>query len=95
MGEYAKYQGEEIKIGTCEDLYYLRADQAFKVEGIDNSLDPRDPKIAKECREKNILLRGKLAKRETVKLAIKMCRLGFPLPNGRTDAGKLGEDDSE
>jgi hypothetical protein len=27
MGEYATYAGERIKIGTCEDLYYLRADQ--------------------------------------------------------------------
>lgn len=27
MGEYATYKGQEIKIGTCEDCYYLRADQ--------------------------------------------------------------------
>lgn len=31
MGEYAWYGHERIKIGTCEDLYYLRADQATKV----------------------------------------------------------------
>ncbi len=33
MGEYARYNGEEIKIGTCEELYYLRADQRSLIEG--------------------------------------------------------------
>jgi hypothetical protein len=27
MGEYATYNGHNVKIGTCEDLLYLRADQ--------------------------------------------------------------------
>lgn len=27
MGEYGTYEGQRIKIGTCEDMYYLRADQ--------------------------------------------------------------------
>jgi hypothetical protein len=27
MGEYATYQGQQIKMGTCEDMLYLRADQ--------------------------------------------------------------------
>lgn len=27
MGEHATYNGEEIKIGTCEEMYYLRHDQ--------------------------------------------------------------------
>lgn len=40
MGEYANYKGQEIKIGTCENMYYLRADQAHKVQAIPNSLDP-------------------------------------------------------
>jgi hypothetical protein len=31
MAELADYCGERIKIGTCEDLYYLRADQARSV----------------------------------------------------------------
>lgn len=31
MGEYATYQGQNVKIGTCEDLYYLRADQATQI----------------------------------------------------------------
>ena len=35
MGEYAEYNGEQIKIGTCEDMYYLRADQRFKVTNSD------------------------------------------------------------
>lgn len=32
MGEYGTYKGEEIKIGTCEDMYYMRADQIPLVE---------------------------------------------------------------
>ncbi len=31
MGEYADYNGSRVKIGTCEDLYYLRWDQREKV----------------------------------------------------------------
>lgn len=33
MGEYATYKGEQVKIGTCEDFYYLRADQRHLVDG--------------------------------------------------------------
>ena len=40
MGEYAKHNGEQIKIGTCEDMYYLRADQLDEVQPVANSLDP-------------------------------------------------------
>lgn len=35
MGEYAKYRGESIKIGTCESMYYLRADQRHLISGYD------------------------------------------------------------
>jgi hypothetical protein len=31
MGEYANYLGQRIKIGTCEDMLYLRWDQRGKV----------------------------------------------------------------
>jgi hypothetical protein len=31
MGEYANYLGERVKIGTCEDMLYLRWDQRSKV----------------------------------------------------------------
>lgn len=40
MGEYAKYKGQSIKIGTCEEMYYLRADQAHLVQPMSNNLDP-------------------------------------------------------
>lgn len=33
MGEFAEYQGDRIKIGTCEDMYYLRADQRHLISG--------------------------------------------------------------
>lgn len=35
MGEYAQYRGESIKIGTCENMYYLRADQRHLVSDYD------------------------------------------------------------
>lgn len=40
MGEYAvrKSDGQEIKIGTCEDMYYLRYDQRDAVQGGDAAL---------------------------------------------------------
>jgi hypothetical protein len=36
MGEYAirNSDGQEIKIGTCESMYYLRFEDRFKVSGI-------------------------------------------------------------
>lgn len=42
MGEYAtrKSDGERVKIGTCEDMYYLRHDQRGEVEAIPGNLDP-------------------------------------------------------
>jgi len=40
MGEYAKYQGERIKIGTCEDMYYLRWDQRKLVKHESGNVDP-------------------------------------------------------
>jgi hypothetical protein len=40
MGEYATHNGESIKIGTCEDMYYLRADQAEKVQPESGNVDP-------------------------------------------------------
>lgn len=40
MGEYAKHNGSEIKIGTCEDMLYLRADQAHLVTAMPRNVDP-------------------------------------------------------
>jgi len=40
MGEYAKFKNEEIKIGTCESMYYLRYEDRDKVTPIHGSLDP-------------------------------------------------------
>jgi hypothetical protein len=42
MGEYAEYQGERVKIGTCEQMYYLRADQADQVRALPGNVDPID-----------------------------------------------------
>ncbi len=33
MGEYAKHNGQEVKIGTCENMYYLRDDQRNEIDG--------------------------------------------------------------
>ena len=40
MGEYAQYKGQNIKIGTCESMYYLRADQAHLVTARSGNVDP-------------------------------------------------------
>jgi len=39
MGEHTQYQGDTIKIGTCENMYYLRADQRHLVPEYDFALD--------------------------------------------------------
>ena len=39
MGEYAQYNGSDIKLGTCENMYYLRADQRHLVSGYRFALD--------------------------------------------------------
>ncbi len=39
MGEYATYKEQEIKIGTCEDLYYLRFDQRDRIRDYDFTPD--------------------------------------------------------
>lgn len=46
MGEYAKFNGEEIKIGTCEDMYYLRHDQRGKVQALRGNVDPIGDRLA-------------------------------------------------
>lgn len=44
MGEYAlRADGQEIKVGTCESMYYLRFDQLDQITGISGSLDPSSP----------------------------------------------------
>lgn len=40
MGEYASYAGQQVKIGTCENMYYLRADQAESVRALEGNVDP-------------------------------------------------------
>lgn len=42
MGEYAKRisDGQEIKIGTCEEMFYLRYDDRFKITGLPGNVDP-------------------------------------------------------
>jgi hypothetical protein len=44
MGEYAKFNGESIKIGTCEMMYYLRYEDRHKVTPESNSLNPHTVK---------------------------------------------------
>jgi len=52
MGEYATRisDGQNIKIGTCEQMYYLRADQVHLVRGQRGSVDPQDLKHAGSIR---------------------------------------------
>lgn len=41
MGEYAQFGGQQVKIGTCENMYYLRADQAYMVKPLPGNVDPK------------------------------------------------------
>jgi hypothetical protein len=50
MGEYAEYHGKEVKIGTCEDMLYLRYDQRELVKRMPHSLDPADEDTQKVIR---------------------------------------------
>jgi len=50
MGEFASYKGESVKIGTCENMYYLRADQVGLVIREKNSLDPADKETQAQLR---------------------------------------------
>ena len=40
MGEYAIYGGNQIKIGTCESMYYLRFEDRNKVTAQRGNVDP-------------------------------------------------------
>lgn len=48
MGEHAKYDGETIKIGTCENLYGVRAEQRHWLT--ESSIDFEDPEVLREVR---------------------------------------------
>lgn len=52
MGEYAKLKGTgaEIKIGTCENMYYLRYDQRDQVWPQAHSLNPSDRETQRSIR---------------------------------------------
>lgn len=50
MGEYAKYRGGSIKIGTCEDMYYLRWDQRHAVTPQSGSVSPASAEDQKHIR---------------------------------------------
>jgi hypothetical protein len=41
MGEYAKFNGNDIKIGTCERMYYLRLDDTDKLKYLDGNINAR------------------------------------------------------
>jgi len=42
MGEYADYKGQSIKVGTCEDMLYLRADQVGEVSNSQTDFTDRE-----------------------------------------------------
>jgi hypothetical protein len=48
MGEYATYHGQRIKIGTCEDMLYLRWDQRALVRDSETPLF--DPQVLAQIR---------------------------------------------
>ena len=50
MGEYALYGSHEIKIGTCEDMLYLRFQDRGRVTPLPKNVDPTDPKEVESIR---------------------------------------------
>lgn len=40
MGEYARFDGDEVKIGTCESLYYLRWQDRRRVAPLPGNVRP-------------------------------------------------------
>ena len=48
MGEFANYKGERIKIGTCDNMYYLRWDQRHLVT--ESDVNFKDPATLAEIR---------------------------------------------
>lgn len=40
MGEYAQFNGDKIKIGTCEQMFYLRWEDRYRVKPLSGSLNP-------------------------------------------------------
>lgn len=49
MGEYAKVNGTQVKIGTCEDMMYLRFEDRDLCRPIPGNVDIRNDSIAAEC----------------------------------------------
>jgi hypothetical protein len=45
VGEYAKFSGESVKIGTCEEMYYLRLNQRRLVEHEDGNVNVNGPEV--------------------------------------------------
>lgn len=41
MGEFAQYNGERVKIGTCEEMLYLRFEDRFRVDPLSGNVNPR------------------------------------------------------
>lgn len=50
MGEFAHYYGDRVKIGTCEDMYYLRFNQRWDISADSESVNPADDNEAKGLR---------------------------------------------
>jgi hypothetical protein len=52
MGEYAirKSDNQEIKIGTCENMYYLRYSDRDMVTALEGNVDPMDEDTVKQLR---------------------------------------------
>lgn len=50
MGEYAMLGKDEVKIGTCENMYYLRADQRHMVQPLSGNVNVHDAEQLKHVR---------------------------------------------
>lgn len=50
MGEYALYNGESVKLGTCESLYYIRYSHIHLLDPLPGNVNLSNRKEAAACR---------------------------------------------
>ena len=80
MGEYARRNSDkaEIKIGTCENMYYLRYEDRNKVSKLPGSLNP--------ATTFDLRFRLPLPDEDRVKIGeYDSCFVGVPLPDYKND----------
>jgi hypothetical protein len=97
VGENAMYSGEPIKIGTCEDMYYLRFDQRRLVDHIPGNVNVNSDEVYEVRFRFPFPDEDRIQPGEFERYDRSIALHGFPMPAGvkhgsvqfRADAGYL------